>query len=272
MLIYNLEKNMKYVKKRYFIILTAVFALVFTYLFFVKESKKISYYEFEPTKTEIRLVSDWNSIDSVGDCFQGLVKKFNDENDDVQITNAVQSSEEYWLMLKLDFASDNEPDVFLAYPNKTINKYAEMDKITALNKYLEEDENWYNSFDKSIWGAVSYNGKIYALPIENTYAAMYVNKDILNKCGLNIPTTYEQLKGCIPKLKQNGYIPIAFDISDSGALLFEAIIARLGGKFYSGNIKNNGEYNPRYIINRHKLCRQGCGERKKQVYGKPTGS
>ena len=112
--------------------------------------------------------------------------------------------------------------------------------------YLAEDEQWFDSFDKSVWRYVTYEGEIYALPLENIYAAMFVNVDLLNRYGLGIPATYEDWKKMIPVLKAEGIIPIAFNLSDNELMLYQAIVAKLGGRFYSDDIEKNGAYNEYY--------------------------
>lgn len=236
------------IQKKY-ICIFCIFSLIVTFsvIFLLNGKIHFVYYENEKEVTEIRLLSYWNYNDSEGRNYQKLIDEFNEQNPDIHVTNDVQTSEEYFTRLKLDFASNNEPDIFISWPCITVNKYAQIGKIAFLDKYLNEDEKWYDSFDKSIWNSVSYNGSIYALPIENIYTAMFVNKRVFDKCGLPIPTTYDELKSAVSVLQREGYTPIAFDISDSGCMLYKALLARLGGKFYSDRIITKDGYNENYI-------------------------
>ena len=234
-------------KKYIWIVSAVILSICFILVGIFVRKEKIIYYNDVEEKTEIRLLSDWYAIDKTGAALQNLISEFNNKNTDVFVTNDVQNKEEYYSRLKLDFASENEPDVFISWPGTLMGKYAESGKIACLNEYLKEDENWYESFDKSVWNQVSYNGKIYALPIENCYTAMFVNMDILNECSLKIPTTFEELKASIPVLRSYGYIPFAMDISETGLLLYKAIAAKLGGKFYSDFLQKDGVLNENYV-------------------------
>lgn len=238
-------------KRKYIVvilILSAIFLISAIILYNIAAKEKMVYYEQDTNKVQIRLLSDWGYTEPEGRIFQECIADFNEQNTDVYVVNDVQSKEEYFTHLKIDFASGNEPDIFISWPCEDVNIYAEQGKLTFLNDYLNEDENWYDSFDKSIWNKVSYNGKVIALPLENIYTALFVNKKILDECGIAVPDTYSELKTSVVKLRKSGYIPIAFDISDSGFMLYKAFVAKLGGKFYSDEIKKaDGSYNVCYV-------------------------
>ncbi len=205
----------------------------------------IIYYDVE-TKVEVRLSSDWSSMDHDGSVFQSLIDEFNRKNPDMVVVNDWRQKDEYFKYLRTDIASGNEPDIFISYPGELVEEYFAADRLSGLNEYLAEDEQWFDSFDKSVWRYVTYEGEIYALPLENIYAAMFVNVDLLNRYGLGIPATYEDWKKMIPVLKAEGIIPIAFNLSDNELMLYQAIVAKLGGRFYSDDIEKNGAYNEYY--------------------------
>ncbi len=166
---------MKFRKKTIIILVASMFiAIVCFCVYFANTNSSITYYEEEPEKVEVRLLSNWNYIDGDGACFQNIINGFNENNKDMVVVNDFQPSNEYYDVLKLDFASGNEPDVFISRTGVDVKRYVQMDKILLMNDYLSNDEEWYESFDKSIWSKVSYDGKIYALPLEYVYTAMFV--------------------------------------------------------------------------------------------------
>lgn len=212
----------------------------------LRKQGHITYYDVE-SKVELRLSSDWNSTDYDGRFFQSLIDEFNKNNPDMVVVNDCRQKDEYFEYLRMDISSGNEPDIFISYTGESVDEYIATGKIASLNGYLNEDEQWFDSFDKSVWRYVTYDGEIYALPLENIYAAMFVNVDVLNQCGLEVPSTYGEWKEMIPVLKSNEIVPIAFNLSDNELMLYQAIVAKLGGKFYSGNIEENGTFNENYV-------------------------
>ncbi len=57
--------------------------------------------------------------------------------------------------------------------------------------------------------SVTYNGKLYALPMDFAGIGIIYNKDIFNKYKLKAPTTYLQLQKVADTLKKNGVTPFS---------------------------------------------------------------
>ena len=174
------------------IIILIITALTLTYIAFwggerlLMRQGDITYYDVE-SKVEVRLSSDWSSVNYDGKFFQSLIDEFNEQNPDMVVINDFRQKDEYYEYLRMDISSGNEPDIFISYPGENVETYIAAGKIASLNQVLNEDEEWYESFDKSVWRSVTVDGNVYALPLETIYAAMFVNVDVLEQCGLEVP-------------------------------------------------------------------------------------
>lgn len=222
-----------------------------------KLNKKIYYAEPEANKVNLRILSNWNSFDKKSKTFQNLISDFNLKSDDTLITNDYVPGDDYLSHLKADFASANEPDIFISWPNTTVQQLFCANKIIGLNDILLKDYSWYDSFDKSIWKYVVYDGESYGMPLELSYVGFFANTDVLTNLGLSVPNTYNELVAQIPVLLKNDIVPIAMDISDNGMLLYKAITASLAGTFNIDYIYDSQKINPYYIK---------AGEYVKQLY------
>ena len=70
----------------------------------------------------------------------------------------------------------------------------------------------------------------------------------MGKYGLEIPQDYNELKSAVQTLKSHGVIPIAFNTTNEGLLMYQLISALNGGPFYIENIRNDdGTINENYI-------------------------
>ena len=234
-----------------FQVIVACFICIFVIfsVFYYFAHKETIFYEQNKSVINIRLYSNWSSDNLEGQCFQKIIDNFNNANPDINIVNDVQLGDDYFHQLELDFCSDNEPDIFISDVNEKTKQYAELKKIAYYNNYLNDDEKWYESFDKSIWDKVTYNGNVFAIPLENMYVCVYTNDEILKKCNINAyPETYEQLKNNISVIKNNNYIPFAFSTLENKLLLFNVIIGKYGGRFYSDyNVFGTDKINPNFI-------------------------
>ncbi|WP_199613928.1 extracellular solute-binding protein [Paenibacillus alkalitolerans] len=74
-----------------------------------------------------------------------------------------------------------------------------------------------------------YNGGYYALPETQRFQVLYYRKDILQKLGLQIPETWEDVIRMIPTLQQNGY---NFHVPFNDYMTF---IYQHGADFYTGD-------------------------------------
>ncbi|OJU09034.1 MAG: hypothetical protein BGN88_11045 [Clostridiales bacterium 43-6] len=197
-------------------------------------------------KITIRFSSSWAGTDVKVDTLNQILASFMKENPDINIINESLSGGDYLFKLKTDFVSGNEPDVFAIRPGKNISVLIASNKIVDLTPTLREDPEWVSSFDKSVWNYVTQNDKIYGIPLEIFYQCMYVNTDLFRKYNVKIPETYTELKSAIETFKSNGVVPIAYGARSESNLIFQNIIASLGGKSEVETPYKNNEINSCY--------------------------
>jgi ABC-type glycerol-3-phosphate transport system substrate-binding protein len=84
-------------------------------------------------------------------------------------------------------------------------------------------------FDPSAMVPFEFNGATYALPETQTFPMLFYRKDILSELGLEIPTTWDEVKVSMAVLAQNqmefGMLP--------NELLFATILFQNGGEYYN---------------------------------------
>ena len=90
--------------------------------------------------------------------------------------------------------------------------YARVGALAPLDEYYAK-YGWpqVNEFYK---GRNSYDGHIYAVPMEQDLMGVYYNKTLFEKNGIAIPTTYAGFLAAADKFKKAGIIPIAFGNRD----------------------------------------------------------
>jgi raffinose/stachyose/melibiose transport system substrate-binding protein len=63
--------------------------------------------------------------------------------------------------------------------------------------------------DPAAFGAYTYNGEIYGVPISTmSTSAIFYNVDLFKKLGIEVPKAYEDLVADVPKFKEAGVIPL----------------------------------------------------------------
>lgn len=184
-------------------------------------------------KTPVHLLTVWDEYDYTNSSLQFAIESFQERFSNIKILNKSIPENEYIVKLKIDFASDNQPDIFCWYPGYDINKLIKNGYLADLTDILNKNTDWYNTFAKSVWRYVTYdNGKVYGIPSEAVTVSLFANMDILHNYNIEVPTTYSELKECVVALKKQGIIPIAFNTTNDGLILYNAILSMLSGNSY----------------------------------------
>ena len=146
-----------------------------------------------------------------------LAKLFHEQNPN--ITVEIEKVSDYITVLKTKIASDDIPDIYAIEAGSGVKSYYVDAGI------LEDLTN--EPFMKRIVEAAkpdaTYNGKIYALPLDLAGLGVIYNKGLFEKAGIaSPPKTVSELKEVIQKIKDIGVIPfgVAFRTDWTLAHLF----------------------------------------------------
>jgi len=128
-----------------------------------------------------------------------LLDDFEKENPDIKV-DFLHIPQNYFQKIHLLIASNTAPDVIFIN-NQYLPIYANAGCLEDLTQYNKEfDFNKF--FDKSIQ-ALTYDGKIYAVPRDISTLVIFYNKNIFDKYGVNYPRknwTYEEFLKTATKL------------------------------------------------------------------------
>ncbi|MBB6670835.1 extracellular solute-binding protein [Cohnella nanjingensis] len=99
--------------------------------------------------------------------------------------------------LNVLMASGEAPDISFTYDNTTVYRYAKMNGIMQLNDLIaEHGKELTNYLGEKVLSYGVYNGKQMAIPAKRTslaWGGMFIRKDWLDKLGLPLPTTRDEL-------------------------------------------------------------------------------
>lgn len=221
-------------QKKYIVSLIAV-TLCFIFLFIcylssAKEEIAVFPTDASNPKTQIQLVSSWGGYDSKSLRLKTVLRNFSDTYPNIEIVNKSMAGEDFRFLLKTDFASGNDPDVFGLWPGSDFRLLVQQDKVADLTDLLKENPGWYSKFRQATWDYVTINDRIYGLPLEIIYEGLFVNKDLFEKYHVKIPSNFNELLEAIRVFKENGIIPIAYNATPEGSYIYQNIVMKLGGK------------------------------------------
>ncbi len=111
-----------------------------------------------------------------------------------------------------DFATGSEPDVLFFFIGADANSFIEADMVVSLDEIWEVYPDFASNLDVERIPTSMVDGKIYAIPVNGYWEAMFVNTTVLEAAGVEMPDDdyrWEQFLADCEQIKNAGYIPIA---------------------------------------------------------------
>ncbi|QDP41912.1 ABC transporter substrate-binding protein [Radiobacillus deserti] len=142
----------------------------------------------------------------------------------------------------------NLPVLSQAYED-WITEYLENDLVTDLTPYVNDpkygwSEDELNDIVEIFRQSNTWDGKFYAMPFNKSTRIMFYNKDYLEEAGLEVPTTWDELRTAAEKLtmEKDGKKVVGLGLENSVTLEFNQWVEQAGGEYLdeeSGEFKLN---------------------------------
>lgn len=162
-------------------------------------------------KRTVLQFASWGSKSEI-DILKPILSEFEKENPDIKI-DFMHIPQNYFQKIHLLFASNTAPDVIFMN-NLNLPVYA--------NAGLLEDLSLYDSGDfyPQAIKALSWQGKLYAIPRDVSNLVIFYNKSIFEKSGVEFPSEDWTMQEFLEKSKKLTDRPGVFGISFEEDLLF----------------------------------------------------
>lgn len=186
-------------------------------------------------KVTLRFISSWGGVDSRAEALKALLDQFMFVNKNIEVINESLFGEDFLPKIKTDFASGNDPDIFGLWPGSDIRALIRAGRVADLSALMDQDPAWKALFKSSMLEYTTYEGKIYGLPVETIFEALFINVDLFDKHSVKVPENYEELKDAIVAFRSAGIDPIAYNAFAEGTYLYQNMVALLAGKEIAEN-------------------------------------
>lgn len=160
--------------------------------------------------------------------FDHTVEQFNQTHKDVQVcwTNVGAGGPEYTKFATAVKAGTGAPDVVMLETDH-VPSFVAQKGLVNLNPYGAS--KYQGDFSSGAWADETVNGGVYAIPVDGGPVGLLYRKDIFQKYGLTVPTTWQQFEADAQKLKTAGSTTLMTDFAGNGGGATEAILAEAGG-------------------------------------------
>jgi raffinose/stachyose/melibiose transport system substrate-binding protein len=162
---------------------------------------------------------------------QEAVDRFKQDTPGVDVEVVAINNDAYKTKIKVAIGAGNAPCVFPTWGGGPLHEYVKAGRIADLTPFMTAGD-YKDRFPAAAFDSVTFDGRIYGLPVENTSIAVVIyNKAVFQKYNLKPPATDAELLQIVRTLKQNGIAPFALANKPKwpGSMFFMYFVDRLAG-------------------------------------------
>ncbi len=141
-----------------------------------------------------------------------LVNEFNASQDEVLVESAHQGGYGTLMQKLLASVAAGDPPTLAWSFNNWTSQFIDGDAIVPMEEFINDPEIGYSDdelsdFFPAFIEANSWNGTLYTLPFNKSVQILYYNQELLDKAGISVPTTMDELADAARKVKAETEIP-----------------------------------------------------------------
>lgn len=178
--------------RKFLLILIIVFLLILT-------APLSNFKHQDQSETEVIV---WTlQMSDFADYMNKVIEEFEAQNPDIKIKWIDVPFSEGEKRTLASVLSDTPPDLINLNPDFSAT-------LAQKGTLYEIPEDNLSQFNSGILNSLKYKGKLYSIPWYATSAVTIYNKDLIEKSGIKVPETYEELKNSAKTVREktNSYI------------------------------------------------------------------
>lgn len=161
---------------------------------------------------ELNVTTTFAGEDGNAQNFRDAVAAWCAETGNTVADTSATSDETFKTRVVTDFETGSEPDVLFFFNGADANSFIEAGKVISIDEIRAEYPDYASNMNDELITASLVDGKKYAVPINGFWEAMFVNTEVLEAAGVEVPGadyTMDMFKADCQKIKDAGYAPIA---------------------------------------------------------------
>ena len=178
----------------------------------------------------ITVVTSYGGDDGNRANYEAAVAEYEAQTGNKVNDGSATSNEEWKARVLTDFETGSEPDVLFFFTNADAEPFVSAGKVVSIDEIRAEYPDYATNMKDSML-AVASDGKKYAVPSYGYWENMFVNKSVLEACGLEVPGpdyTWDQFLADCQTILDNGFTPIACSLVEVPHYWFEFVVMNNG--------------------------------------------
>jgi raffinose/stachyose/melibiose transport system substrate-binding protein len=150
----------------------------------------------------------WRNEDKAA--YDEVLENFQKANPNIKVNMEIIPTEDYYKTLTMRVFGGEAGDIFAIHPG------GELFNVVKAGAYMDlsDQKDILDCFDEAGLQPGQVNGKQYALVQTTNALAMYYNKGMFSKYGLQVPKTWEEFLNVCETLKKNNITPITIAVGE----------------------------------------------------------
>ncbi|MEG0616007.1 MAG: extracellular solute-binding protein [Oscillospiraceae bacterium] len=180
---------------------------------------------------DLRVVTSYGGDDGNRVNYENAFKAYEKATGNTVVDESATSNEEWKARVMADFQTGSEPDVLFYFTGVDANEIVKNGKVVSLETIRKEYPEYAGNMKDGMLPASPADMKQYAIPVNGYWEGMFVNKNVLKACDLEVPTkdtTWEQFMTMCKTIKDKGYTPIACSLQEVPHYWFEFCVMNQG--------------------------------------------
>ena len=181
-------------------------------------------------KVTLNVVTSYGGDDGNRKNFEAAVKAYEESTGNKVNDGSATSNEEWKAKVLTDFETGSEPDVLFFFTNADADPIINAGKVVSVEEIRTVYPEYAANMKDSMM-AVAADGQHYAVPSSGFWENMFVNKAVLDACGVALPGpdyTWDQFLADCETIKEAGYTPIAASLFEVPHYWFEFMVMNNG--------------------------------------------
>lgn len=177
------------------------------------ESKEAPAETAQPSgPVELTVTTTFAGEDGNAQNYKNAVKAWEEKTGNTVVDTSATADETFKMRVATDFETGSEPDVLFFFNGADANSFIEAGKVLSIDEIRAEYPEYATNMNEDLIPDSLVDGKKYAIPVNGYWEAMFVNTEILEAAGVEMPGanyTMDMFKADCEKIKAAGYTPIA---------------------------------------------------------------
>ncbi|MBQ4512866.1 MAG: extracellular solute-binding protein [Anaerolineaceae bacterium] len=178
----------------------------------------------------LNVVTSYGGDDGNRSNYEAAVAEYEAQTGNKVNDGSATSNEEWKARVLTDFETGSEPDVLFFFTNADAEPFITAGKVVSIDEIRAEYPDYATNMKDSML-AVASDGKNYAVPSYGFWENMFVNKSVLDACGVEVPGpdyTWDQFLADCQTILDAGYTPIACSLVEVPHYWFEFVVMNNG--------------------------------------------